>query len=866
MVHVIEALTPPEGNFASPSAIVVNGLPIQKVYYNGTLVRGQAGAAWPGKVVTKEDTWSITSVSDGGRIRYTAQGSSGYHVIGLAYSVEVTKTKNELGLSGTVSCNTDGVSGYSYAMQDGSTGYQNLKRFGELSQSDSVTNPSITISAITSGTTLPDYDGADKISSEIVASGSVQVAYEGTLLSGQAEIVDPTYTASWTRRVQISIPQANPYIQITAQEVSWKRDNTNILYDSTMRAQWSVKIKWASNDSCDLTGTVVTFAVNGRVVADADDSTIERTISGGTTTSTYTLATSTGEETITLSCSWSDGAQGYDSGYLFVPYAVRSKINAAVSDIPANATSSGSLAIAEKSSSIHSLRSHGSSTEDKWPGGWFDTTSLSDVSTIQFIQKAEAAVDNVLIRAPKTITVDSKIVIEGAKLSRGESASGTDRIGFSYTSIKLASVTWGVASNLSFDSDLRLCFKLSISNKTEDSAYITFTIPTTGTTSGTATDIVCNGHPSVSCEEYANLEGTDQDCYTDIRIEPTPTHEYTIYPSLPYTERKNAYNPIYNDALPYALCHVQTASMVLDYGYKRKDPLPDISRMPGTPGFGGFSGFGGTTLWTGPLVATSPANIYSNIVYDKPAPPPYITITGCILPALPAEASDWNYYWAEEGWSAETGSVYSLALRVDELYSLVTLQTSPLSLEMQNYVYSIVTRRTDASALSRIYGDIVLPTITLRLTPSWDSSLAISITDPGNMARVNHDDIGDNIDSSAAYYSNYITYELNDQWAYMQVTGIGNIPAANRKVSVDFIYGTNWEIPTTRYASDTRTIQGIAAAPSSTTIHVGELDLADGAATDLDQALLDLFTAYNARYTTTASREPYTYEITYRSN
>ena len=53
MVHVIKALTPPEGNFASPSAIVVNGLPIQKVYYNGTLVRGQTGAVWPDKVVTK---------------------------------------------------------------------------------------------------------------------------------------------------------------------------------------------------------------------------------------------------------------------------------------------------------------------------------------------------------------------------------------------------------------------------------------------------------------------------------------------------------------------------------------------------------------------------------------------------------------------------------------------------------------------------------------------------------------------------------------------------------------------------------------------------------------------------------------------
>lgn len=690
MIRVIEALTPPEGNFASPSAIVVNGLPIQNVYYNGTLVRGQieAGAAWPDKA---------------------------------------------------------------------------------------------------------------------------------------------------------GVPQANPYIQITAQKVSWKRDDVHVSNSSTMRAQWSVKIKWASNDLCDLTGTVVTFAVNGRVV----NNNTGTTISSGTTKPKYTLAAGTGEEALTLSCSWRDNGGGY-SGH-WVPYTVRSKIDAAVSNIPANAISSGSLAIAEKSSSTHSLIFGA-----KWPDGWFDTKSLSDVSMIQFLQNAVTA-DNVFIRAPKTITVDSKIVIEGARLSRGESASGTDRIGFSYTSIKLASVTWGVASNLSFDRDLRLCFKLSISNKTEDSAYITFTIPTTGTTSGTATDIVCNGHAGVSCEEYADLEGTSQDCYTDIRFEPAPTHEYTIYPSLSYMERKNAYNPIYDGALPYALCHVQTASMVLDYGYKRKDSLPDISRMPGTPGFGGFSGFGGTTLWTGPLVGTSPANIYSNIVYDKPAPPPYVTITGCILPALPDQTpdSDWNCYWSEEGWYAETGYVYSLALRVDELYP---------------YVNSIFTRRTDASALSRIYGDIVLPTITLRLTPTWDSSLALSITDAGNMARINHDDIGNNIDSSVTYYSNYINYGLMDRETYMQVTGIENIPAANRKVSVDFIYGTDWEIPTTRYASDTRTIQGIAMASSPTTIHVGELDLADGTSTDLDQAFLDLFTAYNAQYATTASREPYTYEITYRSN
>lgn len=847
MVHVIKALTPPEGNFASPSAIVVNGLPIQKVYYNGTLVRGQAGTAWPDYVVTKEDTWSVTSAAGVGYIGYpfrTSPPPRGFIVEGTAYNVKVTKTKNELGLSGTVSCNTDGVSGHSYAMQNGSTD-KTLQQCGEPSQSSSVTNPVSTMSAITSGTTLPDYNGADKISSEIVVSGSVQLAYKGTISSGQSKTVTPTYTASWTRRVQIGIPQANPYIQITAQEVSWKRDSIGILYDSTMRAQWSVKIKWASNDFCDLTGTVVTFAVSGRVVAVDNNGTIVKTVSSGTTTSTYTLAAGTGEEALTLSCSWSDKTQDYIHTIGTQSYAVRSGINATVSNIPANATSSGSLAIAEKSSSIHSM-SYSTMFGNAWPSGWFDKTSLSDVSMVQFLPKGA---DNVLIRAPKTITVDSKIVIEGAAIGRGESASGSDRIGFTYTSIKLASVTWGVASNLSFDSDLRLCFKLSISNKTEDSAYITFTIPTTGTTSGTATDIVCNGHPSISCEEYADLEGTDQDCYTDIRIEPAPTHEYTIYPSLPYTERKNAYNPIYNDALPYALCHVQTASMVLDYGYKRKDPLPDISRMPNASGFGGFGGLGPQSLWSGPLVATSPANIYSNIVYDKPAPPPYITITGCILPALPTEVpdSDWNYYWQEEGWTAETGYAYSLALRVDELYS---------------YVNSIVTRRTDESALSRIYGDIALPTITLRLTPSWDSSLAISITDPGNMVRVNHDDIGSSMSSD----SNYVTYELTDRETYMQVTGIENIPAANRKVSVDFIYGTNWEIPTTRYASDTRTMQGIAMASSSTTIHVGELDLADGTSTDLDQAFLALFTAYNAQYTTTASREPYTYEITYRSN
>ena len=849
MVHVIEALTPPEGNFASPSAIVVNGLPIQKVYYNGTLVRGQTGAVWPDKVVTKEDTWSVTSIGSC-TIQYYKQQDpyvTYYHVYGTANNVKVTKTKNELGLSGTVSCNTNGISNYSYAMRNGSTN-KTLARESGGSSSSSVTNPSIAINAITSGTTLPDYNGADKISSEIVVAGSVRLAYTGTISSGEKKTVKPTYTASWTRRVKIGIPQANPYIQITAQEVSWKRDDRNIMNTSTMRAQWSVKIKWTSNDFCDLTGTVVNFAIIGRVVVD-NNGTIVRTVSRGTTTSTYTLAAGTGEETLTLSCSWSDLTQGYISSNNHIPYKVQSKINATVSDIPANATSSGSLAIDEKSSSTHSLiHTPGAGSASYWPSGWFDTTSLSDVSMIQFLQKAGTA-DNVFIRVPKTITVDSKIVIEGAALRRAESAGGTDCIVFSYTSIKLASVTWGVASNLSFDSDLRLCFKLSISNKTEGSTYITFTIPTTGTTSGTATDIVCDRPYNVSCEEYADLEGTDQDCYTDIRIEPAPTHEYTIYPSLSYTERKNAYNPIYNDALPYASCHVQTASMVVDYGYKRKDPLPDISRMPGT-GFGGFGGLGPTSLWAGPLVETSPANIYSDIVYDKPAPPPYITITGCILPALPAEVpdSDWVYYWYEdEGiYTEETGYAHFLVLRVDELYS---------------YVNSIVARRTDASALSRIYGDIALPTITLRLTPSWDSSLAISITDPGNMVRVNHDDIGDTV-----YDSHYVTYELMDREAYMQVTGIENIPAANRKVSVDFIYGTNWEIPTTRYASDTRTMQGIAMAPSSTTIHVGELDLADGTSTDLDQAFLDLFTAYNAQYTTAASREPYTYEITYRSN
>lgn len=836
MVHVIEALTPPEGNFAPPSAIVVNGLPIQNVYYKGTLVRGQSGAMWPDKVVTKEDTWSATRGANSYAFIGYEKDSSGNYVFGYVYGPEVTKTKNELGLSGTVSCNTDGIPDHSYVMPNGIN--RDLRQYGAPSQSTTVTNPVSTILAITSGTTLPDYNGADKISSEIVASGSVQLAYTGTISAGTRQPgITPTYTAKWTRRVRISIPQANPYIQITAQEVSWKRDDTFILRDSTMRARWSVKIKWASNDFCDLTGTVVTFAIDGRVVQTDGGG---RTVSSGTTTSTYTLAAGTGEETITLSCSWSDKAQDYDHGPGIHPYAVRSKINATVSDIPANATSSGSLAIAEKSSSIQTMTTNPDlAYTHGWRPNWFDTTSLSDVSTVQFLPKA----DNVFIRVPKTITVDSKIVIEGARLSRGESASGTDRIGFSYTSIKLASVTWGVASNLSFDRDLRLCFKLSISNKTEDSAYITFTIPTTGTTSGTATDIACNGHAGVSCEEYADLEGTSQDCYTDIRFEPAPTtHEpYTIYPSLSYMERKNAYNPIYDGALPYALCHVQTASMVVDYGYKRIDPLPDISRMPGTPGVG-------ATLWAGPLVATSPANIYSDIVYDRPAPPPYITITGCILPALPDQTpdSDWVYYWSEEGWYAETGYVYSLALRVDELYS---------------YVNSIVARRTDASALSRIYGDIVLPTITLRLTPTWDSSLAISITDPGNMARVNHDDIGDTV-----YDSNYVTYGLMDREIRMQVTGIENIPAANRKVSVDFIYGTDWEIPTTRYASDTRTIQGIAMASSPTTIHVGELDLADGTSTDLDQAFLDLFTAYNAQYATTASREPYTYEITYRSN
>ena len=837
MVHVTEALTPPEGNFASPSAIVVNGLPIQNVYYNGTLVRGQTGATWPDKVVTKEDTWSITSINSGYIYYYKHSGSSGniYYVAGTAYNVKVTKTKNELGLTGTVSCNTNGISGYSYAMQNGSTN-KTLQQEDESRPSSYVTNPSSTMSAITSGTTLPDYNGADKISSKIVASGSVQLAYTGTMSLETTESVTPTYTASWTRRVQIGVPQANPYIQITAQEVSWKRDNPDITSNSTMRVQWSVKIKWTSNDFCDLTGTVVNFAINGRVV---EIGTPLRKVSGRTITTTYTLAAGTGEETITLSCSWSDNWAGYESGAR--PYAVRSKIDATVSDIPANATSSGSLAIKDKSSSIYYLN-RGLAGASRWPSGWFDTTSLSDVSMVQFLQKAATA-DNVFIRVPKTITVDSKIVIEGAALERASSAGGTDLIRFSYTSIKLASVTWGVASNLSFDSDLRLCFKLSISNKTEGSTYITFTIPTTGTTSGTATDIVCDRPYSVPCEEYADLEGTSEDCYTDIRIEPAPTHEYTIYPSLSYTERKNAYNPIYDGALPYALCHVQTAGMFVDYGYKRKDPLPNISHMPGTAGFG-------VILWRGPLIATSPTNIYSDIVYDKPAPPPYVTITGCILPALPDHTpdSDWNCYWYDEGiYTEETGYVYSLALRVDELYS---------------YVDSIVTRRMDASALSRIYGDIALPTITLRLTPTWDSSLALSITDAGNMARVNHDDIG----SSVTYDSNYVTYELADREARMQVTGIENIPAANRKVSVDFIYGTDWEIPTTRYASDTRTIQGIAMASSPTTIHVGELDLADGTSTDLDQAFLDLFTAYNAQYATTASREPYTYEITYRSN
>lgn len=636
MVHVIEALTPPEGNFASPSAIVVNGLPIQNVYYNGTLVRGQSGTAWPDKVVTKEDTWSITSVSDGGRIRYAAQGSSGYRVIGLAYSVEVTKTKNELGLSGTVSCNTDGVSGYSYAMQDGSTG-NNLKQQGELSQSDSVTNPSITISAITSGTTLPDYDGADKISSKIVVSGNVRLAYEGTLLSGQAEIVDPTYTASWTRRVRIRIPQANPYIQITAQEVSWKRDNTNVLNHSTMRAKWSVKIKWTSNDFCDLTGTVVNFVISGRVVVD-NNGTIVKTFSSGTTTSTYTLAAGTGEETITLSCSWSDKAQGYLAAVgTPIPYAVRSKINATVSNIPANATSSGSLAIAEKSSSIHVMLLDVSPRSENWPSGWFDTTSLSDVSTIQFLQKATTA-DNVFIRAPKTITVDARIRITNPRITR----SGTT-LKFAWDSLIIPSITWGVKSNLSFSQDMNLFVVMRIRNKRVRSSLYMPPIHVDGTSSGSLSNLIISSG-SISCEEYASGEEGDPyttiSCYLYLNYVGRPT-----LPNVPLISAFETADELSADAALGLSGPVRYSSLRIDTGGGGASyvpqPLPDLS-----------SSNASRPLWDGGLVIegqpypenTEPALL--SMIFDK---------SSLAAPSL-AFLGDVNYFasWRHSSYSPTT--------------------------------------------------------------------------------------------------------------------------------------------------------------------------------------------------------------------
>lgn len=610
MVHVIEALTPPEGNFAPPSAIVVNGLPIQNVYYKGTLVRGQTGTAWPDKVVTKEDTWSVTNVSDG-YIYYdrdSAPSGTIYRVYGDAYNVRVTKTKNELGLSGTVSCNTDGISGYSYAMQNGSTG-KRLQQEGEPCHSDPVTNPVSTISAITRGTTLPDYNGADKISSEIVASGSVQLVYTGTISSGSTESVTPTYSAKWTRRVRIGIPQANPYIQITAQEVSWKRDNTEIPYDSTMRAQWSVKIKWASNDSCDLTGTVVNFAINGRVVVD-NNGTVVKTVSSGTTTSTYTLAASTGEETLTLSCSWSDKGQGYiDAWDTYIPYSVRSKIDATVSDIPANATGSGSLAIAEKSSSIHTFLIPGPVSARSWPGGWFDKRSLRDVSMIQFLQKAATA-DNVLIRAPKTITVDARIQIINPRITR----SGTT-LKFAWDNLIIPSITWGAKSNLSFSQDMNLFVGMRIRNKSVGSSPYMLPIHVDGTSSGSLSNLIISSG-SISCEEYASGE-KDVDQYTTISC-----YLYLNYvgrPTLSNVPLISAFetaNELSADAALGRSGPVRYSSLRIDTGNGGAtyvpQPLPDLSPSNAS-----------RPLWDGGLVIEGqphPANtepVLLSMIFDK---------------------------------------------------------------------------------------------------------------------------------------------------------------------------------------------------------------------------------------------------------
>lgn len=418
MVHVTVADTPPEGTYDVPSTIVVNGAPIDHVYYNAQLVWGYTGASW---TIVRQlvDKWTFTPTNITNATHDGVSPGDTDNSFHGTLNGTWSKTINQLGLTATRSHLLNLRASFpNWGTKDSTALYLTERLFNiNISNHLNNTSPGSPFTITGRSVTLPAASGTNIVSQSTSYGGSITAS--GTISEYPSTSTLSTTGSLWCQRTaNVQETLADPYIQVTAVFVEWKKYAPAAYYASAGACRWQVKIKWASNELCDLTGAIITFVTWGQM-------TFHITDNAGSNSGTYTLGSSEGEKTLT---GWAYG--GIDSGYTDVgtPAAAwwcksqwgwiaarcESTLRFQVSNLPANAV--GGSASFSKQTRFYDIGY-------EWPSNeWFGRVSPNETKTVLIKQK-NTMVEKVHVRirdfgigtssVPSTVQIGSIIRVIG---------------------------------------------------------------------------------------------------------------------------------------------------------------------------------------------------------------------------------------------------------------------------------------------------------------------------------------------------------------------------------------------------------------------------------------------------------------------
>lgn len=392
MVHVTVADTPPEGTYGVPSTIVVNGAPISHVYYNTHLVWGFTGSNW---TIVRQlvDEWTFTP-TDITEAKYggIAPGDTS-NIFSGTLNGTWSKTLDQLGLTATnlhyldlrASFPNWGTRDVGVLRLTGNIAYISTSHTPDSS------SPGSPFTITGRSVTLPAASGTNIVSQSTSHGGSITAS--GTIPEYPSTGTLSTTGSLWCRRIaNVQETLADPYIQVTAVFVEWIKFYGAASVASGAGCRWHVKIKWASNELCDLTGAKITFVTSGFM-------TLHNSTYGGSHNGAYTLTSSEGEVTLTGAVdTWAGGAavtktpaaSWYcDSIWGWIAANCVADLRFQVSNLPDNAVGG---------SASFTTQSHYYGVGYSWPdNSWFGYILPNETKTVLIKQK-DTMIEKVHIR------------------------------------------------------------------------------------------------------------------------------------------------------------------------------------------------------------------------------------------------------------------------------------------------------------------------------------------------------------------------------------------------------------------------------------------------------------------------------------